>query len=101
MISTLFSTLYSYLQLTTYSGDGNKFGNGNNIGSGDNGIKIGRKVSRTETLGTYIGNIVDDATVPLEPGSSDSIWGSPSNNGNHDGDNNEAGSHNDGNGSGE
>lgn len=73
---------------------------GNGILSGNNGISIGKKVRKSETLGTYVGTIIDDVTVPLEPGSSDSIWGSPSQNGNNDGNNNSAGNGNDNNASG-
>ncbi|TVY65674.1 hypothetical protein LSUE1_G006049 [Lachnellula suecica] len=77
------------------NGNGNIFGNGNDILSGNSG----KKVRKSETLGTYVGNIIDDVTVPLEPGSSDSVLGSPSQDGDNDGDNNSAGSNNDNNGS--
>jgi hypothetical protein len=70
----------------------------NAIGSGNSGISIGKKVRKSETLGTYVGTIIDDVTVPLEPGSSNSIWASPSDNGSGDGSGNTAGSGNSGNG---
>ena len=87
--------------LTKNSGNGNVFGNGNGILSGNSGI--GKKVRRNPqktSLGTYVGTIIDDVTVPLDPTSSTSIWGSPSNNGNSNGNGNTAGSGNTDNGSG-
>ncbi|KAE9368305.1 hypothetical protein N431DRAFT_443757 [Stipitochalara longipes BDJ] len=80
------------------NGNGNKFGNGNDILSGNSGLSIGKKVRRSETLGTYVGTIIDDVTVPLEPSSSSTIWTSPSGNENNDGSGNTAGSGNSGNG---
>ncbi|CZR55071.1 uncharacterized protein PAC_04957 [Phialocephala subalpina] len=90
-------------------GNGNVFGNGNDILSGNSGLSIGKKVRRTpipETPGSYIsgigdaaGELVDAVVVPLEPGFSTSVIGSPSNNGNSNGDNNSAGNNNSGNGS--
>jgi hypothetical protein len=70
----------------------------NEIGSGNSGISIGKKVRKSETLGTYVGTIIDDVTVPLEPGSSSSIWASPSDNGSGDGSGNVVGSGISGNG---
>ena len=72
----------------------------NDILSGNNGLSIGKKVRRSDTLGTYVGTIIDDVTVPLEPGSSSTIWVSPSGNGNNDGSGNTAGSGNSNNGNG-
>jgi len=78
-------------------------GNGNNIGSGNNGISIGRraqKVRKSDTLGNYLGNVVDSVTVPvLDPTSPNTIWASPAGNGNNNGDENSAGSNNGDNGS--
>jgi hypothetical protein len=81
--------------LTQGSGNGNVFGNSNSILSGNSGL--GRKVRKTpenETLGTYLGDIVDDITKPLDPTSSSNIWGSPSGDGNSNGSDNTAGSGN-------
>jgi hypothetical protein len=73
--------------------------NGNDILSGNSGLSIDKKVRRSESLGTYVGTIIDDVTVPLEPGSSTSVWASPSNDGSNDGSNNSAGDNNSDNGS--
>ena len=70
----------------------------NGILSGNSGLSIGKEVRKSETLGTYVGTLVDDLTVPLEPGSSNTIWGFSSDNGSNDGSSNAAGSGNSGNG---
>lgn len=69
---------------------------------GNSGLSIGKKVRRTptETPGTYVGNIIDAVVVPLEPGSSNSVIGSPSDNGDGNGNSNSAGNGDDGNASG-
>lgn len=91
--------------IASSSGNGNTFGNDNSILSGNDGISIGKKVRRSasaqsQTLGSYVGNVVDSITVPLNPGSSNTIWASPSNNGNNNGGGNTAGSGNLNNGNG-
>jgi hypothetical protein len=39
----------------------------NDILSRNSGLSIDKKARRSEFLGTYIGTIIDDITVPLEP----------------------------------
>jgi hypothetical protein len=72
-----------------------KISTGNDIGSGNTGFSVG-KVRKSQTLGNYVGTIIDDTTTPLNPGSSNTIWtvGSPSNNGNGGGSSNSVGSGN-------
>lgn len=89
------------------SGNNNEFGNGNSFFSGNQGLSIGKKVKILRSLGSYIASLgkntdtlVDGATLPLMPGSSDSVLGSPSDNGVSNGNGNSAGNHNTNNGDG-
>ncbi|KAK6582167.1 hypothetical protein PZA11_005864 [Diplocarpon coronariae] len=76
------------------NGNRNEFGTDNSVLDGNSGLSIGRRkiLSGFQAFGTYAGQIIDDITQPLLPGTADSLWVSPNSSRKPNGNINAAGS---------